>query len=245
VEKEINALIDEFKFRFKRDSVLRMNLAKALEPYESDAVFTQSPFTKTSENAPLFKNAGSSMLLHRETADTAFQYPFALNLDDCRCAAEGCDHKDVVWESGGVPKDDEPNRKRLRCKRVWTRCLLRAIGELANVSGNHARSLFYMDPACIIVRLTNQLCPGYEQYHFTVRRDPATNERIHESRLLKRLLAGAPGLPHEEFYIGGEIVEGLSKEDRAKLESGEKKVTLDPDPRALLKTVAERAFGKE
>ena len=30
-------------FTFKRDSVLRMNLAKALEPYRHNAIFTQSP----------------------------------------------------------------------------------------------------------------------------------------------------------------------------------------------------------
>src|SRR5262249_25280019 len=30
-------------FQFKRDSVLRMNLAKAVEPYRHNAVFTQSP----------------------------------------------------------------------------------------------------------------------------------------------------------------------------------------------------------
>ena len=32
-------------FTFKRDSVLRMNLAKGLEPYRHNAVFTQSPLT--------------------------------------------------------------------------------------------------------------------------------------------------------------------------------------------------------
>ena len=31
------------KFPLKRDSVLRMNLAKAVEPYRQNAVFTQSP----------------------------------------------------------------------------------------------------------------------------------------------------------------------------------------------------------
>ena len=39
-------------YRFKRDSILRMNLAKGLEPYRHDAVFTQSPLT--------VKSAGSS-----------------------------------------------------------------------------------------------------------------------------------------------------------------------------------------
>ncbi|MDR3635103.1 MAG: hypothetical protein P4L84_14960 [Isosphaeraceae bacterium] len=203
-------------YPLKRDSILRMNLAKGLEPYRHETVFTQSPMFHKDNAWKVGGEGGTgSALLHRETADTAFQYPFALNCDDCR------KHPD------------------------WARKLLAAIGELANVSGNHARSLFFMAPASIIVRLTDQLCPGYEQYHFTVRRDPATNERIYESKLLKKLLADEPFLPRDQFYIGGEIIEGLSEKDRAKLESGEKKVTLDPDPRRLLVTVAERAFGKE
>ena len=35
-------------FQFKRDSVLRMNLAKALEPFRHDALLTQSPLTMRS-----------------------------------------------------------------------------------------------------------------------------------------------------------------------------------------------------
>lgn len=67
-------------FHFKRDSVFRVNLAVALEPYRYDAVFTQSP-AHTADSP--WKNADSSQLLHRETTYTAFQYPFALNLKDC------------------------------------------------------------------------------------------------------------------------------------------------------------------
>ena len=43
------------------------------------------------------------------------------------------------------------------------------------------------------------LVPGHEQYHFTVRRDPATNERVHGSKLLSRLLAEDCVLPRGEF----------------------------------------------
>ncbi|QDU61037.1 CRISPR-associated protein Cas7/Cst2/DevR [Planctomycetes bacterium Pan216] len=67
-------------FQFKRDSVLRMNLAKALEPYRHNAVFTQSPLAVDSP----YKNADKSALLHRETCVTAFQYPFALAGNDCK-----------------------------------------------------------------------------------------------------------------------------------------------------------------
>jgi CRISPR-associated protein Cst2 len=76
-------------FTFKRDSILRMNLAKGLEPYRHNAVFTQSPQDKTPKDVKSHVNADSSQLLHRETCVTAFQYPFALNLNDCKKATAG------------------------------------------------------------------------------------------------------------------------------------------------------------
>ncbi len=203
-------------FPLKRDSILRMNLAKGLEPYRHETVFTQSPmFHKENAWKPGGEGGTGSSLLHRETADTAFQYPFALNCDDCR------EHPD------------------------WARKLLSAIGELAGVSGNHARSLYFMAPASVVIRLTDQLSPGYEQYHFTVRRDPATNDRIYGSKVLDRLLADEPVFPRGEFFLGGEIVETLSAEAREKLTGDGKGPTLDPDPCRLLARVADRAFGKE
>lgn len=120
-------------FLFKRDSILRMNLAKALEPYRHNAVFTQSPLAA---EGSAYANAKTSALLHRETAVTAFQFPFALNLNDCK------------------PKAD------------WARKLLQAIGELNDVAGNHARSYFEMAPASIVVRLTESLVAGYNTYGF-------------------------------------------------------------------------------
>lgn len=121
------------KFTFKRDSILRMNLAKALEPYRHNAVFTQSPLAV---EGSAYQNSTSSALLHRETVVSAFQYPFALALADCK------------------PKPD------------WTRKLLQAIGELNGVAGNHARSYFEMAPESIIVRLTPSLVAGYQTYCF-------------------------------------------------------------------------------
>src|SRR5437588_142584 len=41
--KKIRKEVDREGFTFKRDSILRMNLAKGLEPYRHNAVFTQSP----------------------------------------------------------------------------------------------------------------------------------------------------------------------------------------------------------
>lgn len=198
-------------FPLKRDSILRMNLAKALEPYRHVTVFTQSPLFK--ENAWKVGGEGgtSSALLHRETADTAFQYPFALN---------------------GLDFAAKPD---------WCRALVDALGDLAGVSGNHARSLYFMAPASVVVRLTARLAPGYEQYHFNVRRDPATNERQYGSKLIDRLLAEECALPRGEFLLGGEIVEDLPESGRARLlEAG---AVLDPDPARLLATAADRLLA--
>ena len=50
------------------------------------------------------------------------------------------------------------------------KALLKAIGELNDVAGNHARSYFEMAPASIVVRLTPQLVAGYQTYCFTVKK---------------------------------------------------------------------------
>jgi CRISPR-associated protein Cst2 len=128
---------DPAKFSFKRDSVLRLNMALALEPYRHDSVFTQSP---QNVNSP-WKNADNSQLLHRETVHTAFQYPFALNLNDCLHKAD------------------------------WVKALLTAIGQLNGVAGNHARSYFEFSPASLVARLTPQLVAGYNTYGFAIKED--------------------------------------------------------------------------
>lgn len=60
---------------YRRDSVLRMNMAVALSPYRFDAMLNQSPVN--AGESP-WKNASKSALLHREVVHTAYQYPFAL-----------------------------------------------------------------------------------------------------------------------------------------------------------------------
>lgn len=127
---------DPKAFEFKRDSILRMNMAVSLEPYRHGTVFTQSPQDKSEENAKSHKNVDNAQLLHRETTYTAYQYPFALNLEDCR---------------------EHPE---------WTMALLTALGQLNEVAGNHARSYFEFAPASIIIRLTSSLVAGYETYAF-------------------------------------------------------------------------------
>ena len=131
---------DPEKFAYKRDSVLRMNMAVALEPFRHNSVFTQSPQDLTPKDVKGCKNTENSQLLYREVACTPFQYPFALNLSEC----------------AGQRQQE------------WTRKLLEAVGQLNGVAGNHARSYFEMAPASLVVRLTSKLVAGYDTYGFSV-----------------------------------------------------------------------------
>jgi CRISPR-associated protein Cst2 len=199
------------EFPLKRDSVLRMNLAKGLEPYRHDAVFTQSPQFK---NTPWKEDRAdtTSALLHRETAVTAFQYPFALAGADCKAKPD------------------------------WVRALLKAIGELSDVAGNHARSYYEMAPASVSARLTPMLVAGHDTYHFRVDGRGAENDRRIESSLLRDLLDDDLNLPGEQFFLGGQIVRELPADRRDKLKA--KGVNLDADPRRLLAAVADNFLGK-
>jgi CRISPR-associated protein Cst2 len=197
-------------FTFKRDSILRMNLAKALEPYRHNAVFTQSPLAAEGSR---YKNATSSALLHRETVVSAFQYPFALNLDDCKRVPQG---------------------------KEWTRSLLKAIGELNDVAGNHARSYFEMAPASIVVRLTNSLVAGYGTYGFKA--DPKNPGEYFFPEVIDGILhEPKPDYPGHEFYLGGKLVKDMKAEMIEGLQKC--KVTLERDPRRLLEIVADKALG--
>ncbi|MCA9047316.1 MAG: hypothetical protein KDA89_01220 [Planctomycetaceae bacterium] len=213
--KKIQKEVNRDDFTFKRDSVLRMNLAKGLEPYRHNAVFTQSPLAA---EGSAYKNATTSALLHRETAVTPFQYPFALNLNDC---AE---------------------------KPEWTRALLKAIGELNEVAGNHARSYFEMAPASIVIRLTESLVAGYSTYGFQKSKKTDNYEFpevidgiLHEEKGADGSMTASPDYPGSEFFIGGRIVREMSDEKIERLRA--QGVTLDRDPRRLLETVAAKALG--
>lgn len=201
------------EFPLKRDSILRMNLAKGLEPYRHSTVFTQSP--QFAEGNPWKPGSGeskaNSSLLHRETAVTPFQYPFAINLNDC------------------AAKPD------------WTKQLLKAIGELNGVAGNHARSYFEMAPASIVIRLTNQLVAGYETYGFKQICETADGVRYGFPEVVKGILHDPPDYDGTEFYIGGRIVKEMEESTIATLT--ERGVTLDRDPRRLINTVSEKAFA--
>ena len=202
IKKELKAKgRDPEAFTFKRDSILRMNMALAVEPYRHDTVFTQSPLDATDKAIKAHTNDTSSNLLLRETAVTAFQYPFALNLADC------------------APHLD------------WTRILLKAIGELNGVAGNHARSYFEMAPASLVLRLTPRLVAGYDTYGFSIK------EGKHQlPEVVEGLLAG--DYPGEEFFLGGKLVKEMDEATAKAL--ADKGVTLDRNPQHLLETVAQK-----
>ena len=183
----------------KRDSILRMNLAVAVKPYRFDATFHQSPLN--AGTSP-WKNSSTSALLHREVTTTSYQYPFALNLDDCAAG----------------PKD-------------WTLALLSAIGELSNVAGGHARSLYEMAPQSIVARLTPSLVAGYDSYGF---RDDGTWSEL--GRINQN------DLPAKEFWLGGAVVRGLSPTERETLTKAGAK--LYENPQRMLADLAAEAVGK-
>jgi CRISPR-associated protein Cst2 len=181
----------------KRDSILRMNMALALNPYKFDTTFHQSPLNAGSSP---WKNSSTSALLLREISHTAYQYPFALAYNDCK---------------------DQPN---------WVKALLKAISELSDVAGGHARSYYEMAPKSIVARLTPCLVAGFNTYGFD------ENGSFPELSRLK-----SDDLPAGEFWIGGEIVRNMKAEERKLLEAAGAK--LYENPQKLLANLANDFVG--
>lgn len=206
---------DPERFSFKRDSILRMNMAVALEAYRHDSVFTQSPQDSTPKEIKGHVNTENSQLLHREVTYTPFQYPFALNLEECR---------------------DENKDERVK-KQEWTKKLLEAIGQLNGVAGNHARSYFEMAPASIIIRLTPKLVAGYNTYGFEI----DNKEQHHFPEVVEGILEG--DYPGNEFFLGGKLVKDMDKGLIEQLK--EKGATLARNSQALLATVSDRMFKEK
>ena len=215
-------------FTYKRDSVLRMNLAKGLAPYRHDTLLTQSPMTRNSA----WQNATSSALLHRETVVTAFQYPFALNVDDFRLGDAAAPVEGVTRPGGGTYGTRGEQRT------DWLRHLLRGISELNGVAGNHARSYFEMAPASIVIRVSDSLVAGYDLYAF--------NEKEELREVVDSILHGERAeqadLPGGEFILGGKIVrEVLDEPTRAAL--SDRGVALHRTGQGALDEAARRVTG--
>jgi CRISPR-associated protein Cst2 len=218
---------------YKRDSVLRMNMAKGLSPYRHDALLTQSPLTVKNLAAP-WQNANASALLHRETVVTAFQYPFALNVDDFKLADSQAPLDGVSAPEGS------PYTSRGEQRADWLRHLLKAISELNGVAGNHARSYFEMAPASIVIRVTSSLVAGYDLYAFAPEgKQPEGSLPEIVGGILHGDTPAQADLPGSEFLIGGKIVRDLldqSTQDRL----AQRGVALHRTPQAALDEAARR-----
>ncbi len=124
----------------------------------------------------------------------------------------------------------------MKCKQKidWTKTLLKAIGQLNGVAGNHARSYFEMAPASIVIRLTKLLVAGYSTYGFKIKDD---------KHLFPEVIDGIlhDDYPGSEFYIGGKIVKDMDETQVNQLK--EKGATLERNPQRLIDIVAEKMFA--
>ncbi|PYS93959.1 MAG: hypothetical protein DMF64_02940 [Acidobacteria bacterium] len=167
------------------DSILRVNYAVSLEPFPRYNTHTMHQSPKASEDSA-YRNAKKSALIEREVHVTAFQYPFGLNLNDLRHLPG--------WDS--FPEENKQEKKR------WIALLLRAIGELNGVGGNHARTMYPFAPVSIVLRLTTRRAPEFDIYGFRPKQDNKPDESQQE--LIQMLKEGL--LPPTDFYLGGRIV---------------------------------------
>jgi CRISPR-associated protein Cst2 len=149
-----------------------------------------------------WRNDENSSLLHREVSLSAFQYPFSLEAEPFINADQ----------------------------RDWGRKTLDLIGQLSEVAGNHARTLFTFDPASIVVRVTDRQVSGYEPYGFTSPQGFPS--------LVDDLLTG--DLPGKEFWLGGRLVKVLEKKQTEDLAA--QGVHLHRSPEKLLAEVASITF---
>jgi CRISPR-associated protein Cst2 len=204
-DEEKNALQEQLKQikafpEFQRDSILRINYAVSLKPFKHDKSLHQSPML-----VGAFKNSDSSAITQREVHVSPYQYPFGLNLNDLLVP-------DHIYKSLNL-KEQQKQEYEQNAK-LWTAALLRAIGELNGVGGNHARAMFPFSPVSIVLRLTSRRTPDFDIYGF----------KTSHSELLDDLLHNR--LPRDEFYFGGNIVKKMDDEIKTALTQGDKPVKL-------------------
>ena len=163
------------------------------------------PYTgeTTFHQSPKHQYNNNAGIIYREVSYTSFQYPFALRAED------------------------------FGERKQWLKDVVRAIAQINNVGGGHARTYYEMAPRSVVARITRELASGFAQYGFS--RDGSFME-------LNRLNSASRDLPGNEFILGGEVVRALSDDvRRSLLESG---VTLEANPGRALVLAAERA-GQE
>ncbi|MEZ5307410.1 MAG: hypothetical protein R2684_09720 [Pyrinomonadaceae bacterium] len=200
---------DDFLFGFMVADKKAIDKNKGL-PSKRDSVFRMNMavsvlpyrFNAVFHQSPLnaepspWKNSSTSALIHREAIHTAYQYPFAMAGIDCKAQPQ------------------------------WTKALLESIGELANVAGGHARSLYEMSPKSIVARISKSLVAGFDTYGFNENGEFAELSRINKD-----------DLPGSEFWIGGQIARDMDLEERGRLEG--EGVKFFDNPQVLLSEIGE------
>lgn len=175
---------------FKRDSILRVNMAVGLSPFRYERMLSQSPRIVSRESLtakPAWRNSDDAALLTTEVVHTAFQYPLALNLADCQL-------------DPGAPYSPYNG---------WFAHLLLALSELNGVAGRRSLCYYQMAPASVVARVTRRRASGFPLYPFS--------SPEHAPELVSALLEG--DLPAAEFRLGGELVKSLKSPVREQLET--------------------------
>lgn len=116
-------------------------------------------------------------LLQNEVHYTSYQIPFAL------------EHVER-W----------PNKE-------WVGEVLKAIGNIGPVAGNHARSFFDFSPSSIIIRVSKSSAPQLKPYPFD------KNENFSDIKSVKSLIKQNSG---KDFWFGGEAFEEFKNDNDLK-----------------------------
>jgi CRISPR-associated protein Cst2 len=91
---------------------------------------------------------------------------------------------------------------------AWVYCVLNAIGNIGFVGGNHSRSLFDFSPKSIIIRVTSKAAFQFDQYGFDA------NGNFTDIDSIKEMISSFDCA--DEFWIGGDLANKLSKDDSLK-----------------------------
>ncbi|TAD91774.1 MAG: type I-B CRISPR-associated protein Cas7/Cst2/DevR [Oscillatoriales cyanobacterium] len=111
---------------------------------------------------------------------------------------------DATFHQSPMNAGSSPWKNSAKSALLHRKPLLKAIGELSNVAGGHARSYYEMAPKSIIARLTPCLVAGFNTYGFDENGNFNELSRLHSE-----------DLPAEEFWIGGEIIRNMKAEHKA------------------------------
>ncbi|MBL8152223.1 MAG: type I-B CRISPR-associated protein Cas7/Cst2/DevR, partial [Blastocatellia bacterium] len=101
--------------------------------------------------------------------------------------------------------------------------VIRAIIDLSEVAGNHSRFLYDFSPDSVVFRWTNDFAP---RMLYSFKMDTKGNLSLPD--LIEKVKA--KDIAACELYIGGSIVERLSKDDKSTLEGA----TIEPGVKNLV-----------